>query len=73
MQNLLNENPIKSIIELVKKIHRDRGKQVIITKKEYEELIKELWHSDNYLQKKYSHYSLVPTIYKLYGVNIIIN
>jgi|GEM_PF-5146603 hypothetical protein len=61
-----------SMLTLVKKASQNRRREFLITIKEYEDLINELWQSDEYLQKKYSNFSLIPTIYSLYGVKLLI-
>ena len=60
------------MLTLVKKASQNRRREFLITIKEYEDLINELWQSDEYLQKKYSNFSLIPTIYSLYGVKLLI-
>ena len=61
-----------SMLTLVKKASQNSRREFLITIKEYEDLINELWQSDEYLQKKYSNFSLIPTIYSLYGVKLLI-
>jgi hypothetical protein len=61
-----------SYIELIKSISNVPGNELSMTRNEYQLLIEELWINDQFLKDTYPHYSMLPTIYTLYGVKLIV-
>ena len=60
----------KGMMEMVKKVALTKTVELVMSRAQYQDLIEEMWQTDPFLREKYSHYSLVPTIYSLYGVKL---
>lgn len=64
---------MSSMIELVKELSRKSlHEECVMTRKQYQSMMSELHSQDEFLQKKYLHYSSIPQILSLYGVKITI-